>query len=143
MPAEQEPQFDRKSFDIHLRLDLRSKLWSWRAAFNAEQPLQEAVIAPHQDFVEACHLVLATTSSESLRRVGDDDTVHGRCTTRDLIDHEFETITASGDPCICWSIKLRGGDSSSSSCLNRSTFPDRFGPTINGDPITGGSATHQ
>src|SRR5713226_3470002 len=134
MPAQEEPQFDRNRFNIELRLDLRSKLWSWRTALHAEQPLQEAVVAAHQDFVEACH---------SSGRVSDDDTVHGWCTGKHFVDHEFETITTSGDPCICWSIKLRGGDSSSSSPLNRSAFPDRFGPTINRDPITGGSRTHK
>src|SRR6267143_4300932 len=78
-----------------------------------------------------------------LRGVSDDDTVYSWCTGEDFVDHEFETVTTSGDPCICRSIKLRGGDSSSSSALNRSAFPDRFGPTINRDPITGGSRTHK
>lgn len=69
MPAEQEPQLDRQSFDIHLRLDLRSKLRSWWTALHAEQPLQKAVETAYQDFIETCQsvsfaggLVVGTTS---------------------------------------------------------------------------------
>src|SRR6266478_1523553 len=82
MPAEKESDFSWYTLDVKVRLDFRSKLRSWWVALHAEEPLQKAIVAAHQDFVEERHqrrglammipstvgVPAATSSITSLRR---------------------------------------------------------------------------
>src|SRR5216683_2783891 len=82
MPAKQEPDFSGHALDVKIRLDFRSKLWSWWVTLHAEEPLQEAIVTAHQDFIEERHqrrglaiimpstvgVPAATSSITSLRR---------------------------------------------------------------------------